>query len=155
MSAPMEGPQVNKFERISSPNVTSGGGGRGRAGWRVWGGRQVSCTVRSNASGLMVTWRLLPPVRPNRQTDTGENLTFPQLRWKAERITALTDLLGIVTWHSYMCVHGHGRLTWYLGYALYSSVACLSKQSGRLDYSSCGWRFYFKNNAPFVEMASV
>ena len=72
----------------------------------------------------------------NRQTDTGENLTFPQLGWQAERITALTDLLI----YSGMCVYG--RLTLIFGTS-FVAVACLSKISGRvaevgLLYFLCG-----------------
>ena len=38
------------------------------------------CTVRSNASWVMVAWGHFPV---DRQTDTNKNITFPQLRWWA------------------------------------------------------------------------
>ena len=47
--------------------LMSGGGGQGWA---------VPCTVRSNASWVVVTWG------PPGQTDTTENIIFPQLRWR-------------------------------------------------------------------------
>ena len=37
--------------------------------------------VRSNASWIMVTWD--PCGQNDRQTDMTENITFPQLRWRA------------------------------------------------------------------------
>ena len=43
----------------------------------VWG----TCTVRSNASWVMVTWD--SPLPMHRQTHTSENITFPQVRWRA------------------------------------------------------------------------
>ena len=38
------------------------------------------CMVRSNASWVMVAWDRLPL---SRMTDMSENITFPQLRWRA------------------------------------------------------------------------
>ena len=57
----------------------------------VWTGLQWlpryarTCTVRSDASWVMVAWDL-PPTHPHQtewQTDTCENITFPQLHWWA------------------------------------------------------------------------
>ena len=41
--------------------------------------------VSSNASWIMVTWD--PP--PNIMTDMTENITFPQLRWRAVNIQSM------------------------------------------------------------------
>ena len=51
------------------------GGGRARA---------TPCTVRSNASWVILTWDSLPPV--GRQTHNCENITFLKLRWRAVTI---------------------------------------------------------------------
>ena len=86
------GPQVNKFQQVSRlDHQMSVAGDQGVLMSHVWmrGGvvtgprlGQGLCTVRSNASCVMVTWEpRLPPV--NRQTDKTENITFPQLRWRA------------------------------------------------------------------------
>ena len=45
------------------------------------------CMVRSNASRVIVTWDpLWREWQTDRQTDTTENITFPQLRWRAVKI---------------------------------------------------------------------
>ena len=68
-------PQVNKFEQVYSDGHQMSPSGpisevQGRAGG--------TCTVRSNASWVMITWGTLP-FHLNRQTDRGENITFLQL----------------------------------------------------------------------------
>ena len=63
------GPQVNKFEQVSSddhqmsvalggsvPCLVSGKGGGGLGLMSGIGGGEGTCTVRSNASFVMVTW---------------------------------------------------------------------------------------------------
>ena len=62
-----EGP-CSHVQGVSSPSLISGEG-------QSWAGGV--CTMRSNASWLMVTWG--PPCV---QTHTCENNTFPQIRWR-------------------------------------------------------------------------
>ena len=67
------------------PDVTGRGAGVGpMSDVCVLGG----CTVRSNASWVMATWRPPPPMdgRTDWRTDKNENITFPQLRWRAVKI---------------------------------------------------------------------
>ena len=74
---------MNKFEQVSNLDHQMSVAGEGLEcsndpclqGMGLEGG----CTVRYNASWEMVTRD--PPV--NRQTGRNENITFPQLRWRA------------------------------------------------------------------------
>ena len=94
------GPQMNKFEQVSSDHhqMSLAGEGvpglRSSCGWSIWipclmsRGQGVGprsdvygeghCTVRSNASMVMITWDT-PPM--NRQSNTCKNITFSQLCW--------------------------------------------------------------------------
>ena len=93
------GPEVNKFEQVSidaHQMLLPGGGavqwgpmsglGRG-AGFTGLGGRdlysKIQCLegVWEPVQWVMGNGHMAPPV--NRQTDTTENITFPQLRWWA------------------------------------------------------------------------
>ena len=77
------GPQVNKFEQVFSNchQMSLAGGWAGGVTCLVsrGGDEARACTVRSNASWVMVTWG--PTL--NRMTETTENITFLQLRWRA------------------------------------------------------------------------
>ena len=82
------GPQVNKFVQVSTDgHQMSLAGDEARAGGVLClmsgEGGTGSCTMRSNASRVMVTWGPPSPSHPYDQTDTSENITFPQLRWRA------------------------------------------------------------------------
>ena len=69
------GPQMNKFEPVSGLDhqMSEAGHRTGVPMSHVQGGL---CTVKSNASWVMVTW---DPV--DRQTHMSENITFPRLCW--------------------------------------------------------------------------
>ena len=69
------GPKVNKFELVSGDGKGVGLGGS-LIPYREWVG-EVPC--------LVVTWGPLPLENRQilRQTDTTENITFSQLRWRA------------------------------------------------------------------------
>ena len=64
------------------------GGARGSYVWCPGGRVRGACTTRSNASWVMATWG--PPPWTDRLTDGRtniyENITFPQLRWRALKI---------------------------------------------------------------------
>ena len=62
------------------------GGGGGPCLMSVGGG---GCTVRSSASWVMVTWG--PPL-PCKQTNASENITFPQLRWRAVKVNNILHM---------------------------------------------------------------
>ena len=67
--------------------------------WHLTG--KGSCTLRSNASWVMVTW--YPPPPTEWQTDKTESITFPQLRCRAVIITIpkLTDSwFMVLSWHA-------------------------------------------------------
>ena len=92
MSVPVWGSsseQVGTGLQSWPPDVTSKGCGRvllgpctegepgpGSCSWEL-------CTVKSNASWVMVTWEPHPCGWTDWQTRTTENITFPQLRWWA------------------------------------------------------------------------
>ena len=66
------------------PDVTSRGPWSGQvpmSGRRAGPGPGQSCTVRSHAPWIMVTWGPPPPL--SGLTDTTENITFPQHLWQA------------------------------------------------------------------------
>ena len=79
------GPQENKFEPLSSDDHHMPVAGE-KVRCLVSGGR-----VGPNASWVMVTWGPQPPL--NRMRDTCENITFPQLRWRAVKIDLLIEIL--------------------------------------------------------------
>ena len=88
MPALCGGPQVNKFQQVSSDghqmSLTKGPGQEPRG----------PCTVRSHASWILVTWggTLL-----DRQTDTTENITFLQLRsWPVIKVVGIFQKLVMI-----------------------------------------------------------
>ena len=72
-------------------------------GW----GQKVTCVVRSNTSWVMVTWEPSPCAQNDWQTDTIENITFPQLRWwVVTRVTIfrrLYEFCSNVVFHTVFC----------------------------------------------------
>ena len=82
------GPQMNKFEQVSSD-----GHQMSQAGGRVWGGGNVWypgwTDLYSEVQCIMGNGHIwgAPPLTEWR-TDTTENITFPQHRWRAVNIKA-------------------------------------------------------------------
>ena len=84
---------MNMYEQVSilGHQMSLAGGDKAEAldSESHWGvaGLEGPCTVRFNAFWVMVTWE--PPSPVNRQTDTTENIAFPQLR-----NTTIMDILS-------------------------------------------------------------
>ena len=75
-------PEVNKFQQVSSlhqqMSLTGGWEGGGSVQRLLGLYNEVQCIM------VMVTWDQSPL---NRMTDTTENITFPQLRWRVVKTT--------------------------------------------------------------------
>ena len=84
---------MNKFEQVSSDDhqmsVAGGRAGRFSGLMSKGAGAGGPCTVRSNASWVMVTGEL---PRTECWTDMTENITFLQLRWQVVTRTELRKI---------------------------------------------------------------
>ena len=95
------GPQVNKFEQVSSDGHQTSLAWRQGWGSHVWCPRWGPYTVSTKALWVMVTW--VPPCgQIYWETDTSENIAFPQLRLRAVKINILRSLMLRAEWKQFI-----------------------------------------------------
>ena len=89
---------MNKFEQVSSDDhqMSLAGGRAGGPRSDFWG--YEPCTVRSNASWVMVTWGPHVDRQTGWQTDVYENITVLQLHYPVKHVFKMFPDTILVLW---------------------------------------------------------